>query len=93
MVLRSSIGSIISKPQWWLKWRGVLPAKRSGDGTDVNKTIADKWLDEVVTAVLENRFYWMTKHRYTWMCDKAMLLQRVVGYPPPETADREAKLL
>ncbi|KAJ0400178.1 hypothetical protein ATCC90586_000785 [Pythium insidiosum] len=97
LLLRSGIGSILSKPQWWLKWRSVLPAKRSGDEANATQTIADKWLDEIVTAVLENRFYWMTKHRQSWHiyaldAYKQVLLRRLVGYPEDDSEGREEKL-
>ncbi|KAJ0398564.1 hypothetical protein ATCC90586_010360 [Pythium insidiosum] len=81
LVLRSCIGSIIRKPQWWLKWRGLLPAKRSHRCVVV-KPIAEKWLDEIVTAVLQNRFYWMTKKWKHWLLQaSAKDLQTLVGYP------------
>ncbi|KAJ0398563.1 hypothetical protein ATCC90586_010359 [Pythium insidiosum] len=57
LTLRAGIGLILCKPQWWLKWRGIAM-----DGTSSDPTVADKWLREVVTAVLKNRFYWMTKY-------------------------------
>ncbi|GLD99161.1 hypothetical protein PINS_up007879 [Pythium insidiosum] len=98
LLLRAGIGSILSKPQWWLKWRGVLPAKRSGDDGTAAQPIAEKWLDEIVSAVLENRFYWMNKHIQSRLLGSASeryrkeMLQRVVGYPVADCSDREEKL-
>ncbi|GLD97143.1 hypothetical protein PINS_up005826 [Pythium insidiosum] len=74
------MAAILCKPQWWLKWRGVV-------GADGEKAVADKWLDEVVRVVVRNRFRWMSTHWRCWFMDfnedyQEQLLQRLVHFPP-----------
>ncbi|KAJ0393760.1 hypothetical protein ATCC90586_010404 [Pythium insidiosum] len=96
LVLRSSLGAVLCKPQWWLKWRGSLPAKRFDDGETV-RPVADKWLDEITTLALQNRFFWMTKHWrrwYSYALDeyRRKVLQALVGFPFEGASDRELKI-
>ncbi|GLD97142.1 hypothetical protein PINS_up005825 [Pythium insidiosum] len=86
LALRAGIGSVLCKPQWWRKWRGLLPAKRSAGEDIMTKSVAEKWLDEITIAVLRNRFYWMTRQWQYWASDgtddyRRMVLQTLVGYP------------
>ncbi|GLD97116.1 hypothetical protein PINS_up005799 [Pythium insidiosum] len=97
--LRAGIGSVLCKPQWWRKWRAPPPKKRAAPDGACVPSVADKWLDEIARNVLQNRFYWTTKHsshwfRYAHEPFRRRALQGLIGFPfeSSPTPERAAAL-
>ncbi|GLD97144.1 hypothetical protein PINS_up005827 [Pythium insidiosum] len=90
LAVRAGIGSVLSKRQWWLKWCGVHHG--TDDAMAGKQSVRESWLDEIVTAVLQNRFYWMTKHWRCWFIGyihrcRQRWLKRLVHFPPFDDAE------
>ncbi|TMW64923.1 hypothetical protein Poli38472_009090 [Pythium oligandrum] len=74
--LRAGIGSILSKPLWWVKWQ----CNEGG--------IRDKWLGELEELVVQQTLYWTTKN---WENDELsrVLMDKFNGLP--ESGDEERR--